>query len=103
MDNVIEQAKEVLKEYEGHAPASYVQRMLKISIGQAIDIVREIQREQARQTLFQFIGTSKEHMAQYLVYYNEDKNNFVCTLDRKEFETEFAAVSYTKEKLEEYV
>lgn len=98
-----ERAKEILKDYKGHAPASYVQRNLKISIGQAISLVREVQREAARQTLFQYIGTSKNHMAQYLVYYDENKNNFVCTLDRKEFETEFAAVSYTKEKLEEYV
>ena len=98
-----DEIRTMLKEYDGKAPASYLQRHLKISIGAAIELAHEYQKELKRKTLFKFIGEDIQRMAGFLVYYDENNDTFICTLDRSVFNTTAEAMSYTVKKLEEYM
>jgi hypothetical protein len=101
--DIKEQAIELLKEYDGVAPCSHISTTLHIPMMDAIPLVREIQREQARQTWFEFIGKDINKMASYMVYYEENTGLFYCIFDRTMYATEFAAVQHTIEKLKELV
>ena len=101
--NIKEQAIELLKEYDGVAPCSYISTTLHIPMMDAIPLVREIQREQARQTWFEFIGKDINKMASYMVYYDADTGIFYCTFDRTMHVTELAAIAHTVTKLKELV
>ena len=94
-----EEAIRLLKEYDGVAPCSYIQREMDIPMTEAIALVREIQREQARKTWFEWIGEDMYRMARYMVYYNADTDKFCCTFDDDRYDTEIAAIAHTLEML----